>query len=126
MTGRFLRYPDFVAHLVERHASAPLQIGIDGAGGSGKSTLARQLAIQLGAFAAGAGASHPRGAALVHVDDFYQPSTKRFHGPVGERPIGADFDLYITRENPRRRATFVCDGARGGVDEGVWLLDGRD
>jgi len=206
VTGRFIRYPDFVALLAEEHAGAPLLVGVDGAGASGKSTLARHLASQLG-------------SALVHVDDFYQPSRKRFQGPVGERPVGADYDrarlarevltplraglpagyrrydwivdalepeptiaegprvvvegvyatseplrafydvtlwvecpreerlerglardgaaakprwldwmagedLYIARENPRRRATFVCDGSHGRPDDGLWLLDG--
>jgi uridine kinase len=30
---------------------------------------------------------------VVHLDDFYRPSTERYVGAISERPIGADFDL---------------------------------
>jgi uridine kinase len=65
----------------KRPAHRPLLVCVDGPGGSGKSTLARGLAA----------ASDD--VQLVHVDDFYRPSSERHAGSVAERPIGGDFDL---------------------------------
>ncbi len=53
-------------------------VGIDGPGASGKSTLAGQLVAAMG------------DAYLVHVDDFYLPSSRR-HGRLGE--VAPSFDL---------------------------------
>jgi len=93
VTGRFIHYPDLAARIAEEGAAgAALLVGVDGPGASGKSTLARHLASHLGAHGGPKGARHASSAALVHVDDFYQPARKRFQGSVAERPVGADFD----------------------------------
>lgn len=57
-----------------------LLIGIDGCGGSGKSTLANKLKM---------GCSD---VTIVHMDDFYLPSSQRINAHPEEKPIGADFD----------------------------------
>ena len=67
-------------------------VGIDGPGASGKSTFAKQLARSLG------------GTYLVHVDDFYLPSTRR-HERVGE--VGLRFDM------PRLAEQVVIPGSAG-------------
>ncbi len=67
-------------------------VGIDGPGASGKSTLAEQLAAAMG------------GAYLVHVDDFYLPSSRR-HERLGE--VGPSFDL------PRLAEQVVMPGSAG-------------
>jgi uridine kinase len=67
-------------------------VGIDGPGASGKSTLAKQLSAALGA------------AYLVHVDDFYLPSSRRSER-LGE--TGAQFDL------PRLAAQVTEPASRG-------------
>lgn len=67
-------------------------VGIDGLGASGKSTLAKQLAAAMG------------DAYLVHVDDFYLPSSHR-HERLGE--VGSLFDL------PRLSEQVIVPGASG-------------
>ena len=57
-----------------------LLIGIDGCGGSGKSTLAAKLKDRL------------KNAAVVHIDDFYLPSSQILKTNPKDKPIGADFD----------------------------------
>lgn len=57
-----------------------LLIGIDGCGGSGKSTLAKKLK------------ESRADAAVVHMDDFYFPSSELIQGPPQDKPVGADFD----------------------------------
>jgi uridine kinase len=80
--GLFIPYSDLALGCAARRAgAATLLIGIDGPGASGKSTLARRLATHL-----------VPPAAVVHVDDFHHPTRKRFHGPVDQRPVAADYD----------------------------------
>ena len=67
-------------------------VGIDGPGASGKSTLAEQLAAAMG------------DAYLVHVDDFYLPSSRR-HERLGE--VGPSFEL------PRLTSQVIVPGADG-------------
>ena len=57
-----------------------LLIGIDGCGGSGKSTLASRLKGNL------------TQATVVHMDDFYLPSSQILKFPPIDKPIGADYD----------------------------------
>lgn len=57
-----------------------LLIGIDGCGGSGKSTLANQLKKECS------------DVTLVHMDDFYLPSSQLINIHPKEKAIGADFD----------------------------------
>lgn len=69
----------------ERRADRPLLICIDGGGASGKSTIANRLAAA------------SEDIQVVHLDDFYRPSSDRYVGSLTERPIGADFDLNRLR-----------------------------
>lgn len=55
-------------------------IGIDGCGGSGKSTLAYQLKKECS------------DVTIVHMDDFYLPSSQLTNIHPKEKAIGADFD----------------------------------
>lgn len=57
-----------------------LLIGIDGCGGSGKSTLANQLKKECS------------DVTIVHMDDFYLPSSQLINNHPKEKAIGADFD----------------------------------
>lgn len=67
----------------------PLLVGIDGAGGAGKSALAASLRAEL------AGAEVR--CAVVHMDDFFLPSSVRPGGGPMEKPIGGDFDWQRVR-----------------------------
>ena len=58
----------------------PYLIAIDGRGGSGKSTLAAHIQAQ------------SQDVTIVHMDDFYLPSTKRAPLSPVENRIGADYD----------------------------------
>ncbi|CAH0279672.1 Uridine kinase [Peribacillus sp. Bi96] len=58
----------------------PYIMAIDGRGGSGKSTLASRIQ-----------AACP-GSAVVHMDDFYLPSSQRIQLPPCQKEIGADYD----------------------------------
>jgi uridine kinase len=81
-------------------------VGIDGPGASGKSTLAEQLGAAMG------------DAHLVHVDDFYLPSSRR-HERLGE--VGPLFDL------PRLAEQVVVPGSAGEAlryQRYDWLQDG--
>lgn len=57
-----------------------LLVGIDGCGGSGKSTFAKELEKLSSEIT------------IIHMDDFYLPSTQRKKGNSVEKPVGADFD----------------------------------
>ncbi|WP_019413968.1 uridine kinase [Paenisporosarcina sp. TG20] len=72
-------------HLVEsirknERKQSTLLIGIDGCGGSGKSTIAQKLKEQF---------SH---VDIVHMDDFYLPSSQISNDHPSQKPIGADYD----------------------------------
>ncbi|HKO89921.1 MAG TPA: hypothetical protein VJU61_02140, partial [Polyangiaceae bacterium] len=56
----------------ERHHNRPLLVCIDGAGASGKSTIANRLAA----------ASDD--IQVVHLDDFYRPSSDRYVGSLSK------------------------------------------
>ncbi|WP_142063961.1 uridine kinase [Brevibacillus sp. AG162] len=60
--------------------SATLLIGIDGGGGAGKSTLAEKIKVACD------------DVTIVHMDDFYLPSSQRIDTKPANKPIGADFD----------------------------------
>lgn len=55
-------------------------LAIDGRGGSGKSTLAASIQAEC------------PGSAVVHMDDFYLPSSDRVQLPPSQKAIGADYD----------------------------------
>jgi len=57
-----------------------LLIGIDGCGGAGKSTFANRLSKECSS------------VTVVHMDDFYLPSTQIIDAKPAVKPIGADFD----------------------------------
>lgn len=87
-------------------------VAIDGPGGSGRSFLADAVAQTLAA----AGAS----VFLVHVDDFYLPSSHRVSGTLAEQPIGANYDWGRLRDQvllPIRR------GKPAGYDRYDWNRD---
>lgn len=55
-------------------------LAIDGRGGSGKSTLASRIQAEF------------PGSVVVHMDDFYLPSSDRVQLPPSQKQIGADYD----------------------------------
>ncbi len=57
-----------------------LLIGIDGCGGAGKTTFANRLKEEYSS------------VTVVHMDDFYFPSTHIVEAEPAIKPIGADFD----------------------------------
>lgn len=57
-----------------------LLIGIDGCGGSGKSTFAKELKAKCS------------NVTVVHMDDFYLPSSQIIKTHPKIKPIGADYD----------------------------------
>ena len=57
-----------------------LLIGIDGCGGSGKSTFANRLKDEYSS------------VTIVHMDDFYLPSSQIIEAHPANKGIGADFD----------------------------------
>ncbi|MBN9653371.1 AAA family ATPase [Halobacillus sp. GSS1] len=57
-----------------------LLIGIDGCGGSGKSTFAKEFKEKCS------------NVTVVHMDDFYLPSSQLMKADPKQKPIGADFD----------------------------------
>jgi uridine kinase len=57
-----------------------LLIGIDGCGGSGKSTLANKLKDEYS------------NVTVVHMDDFYLPTSQLINLHPAQKPIGADVD----------------------------------
>ncbi|WP_078380752.1 uridine kinase family protein [Sutcliffiella halmapala] len=59
---------------------ATLLIGIDGCGGSGKSTLADKMRTECS------------NVSVVHIDDFYLPSSQIVKAPPENKSIGADYD----------------------------------
>jgi uridine kinase len=65
-------------------------VGIDGLGGSGKSTLTERIQYQLEA-------KHSI-VTIVHIDDFYLPSTSQSKLSPQLKPIGADFDWIRLRD----------------------------
>ena len=76
---------DNLEQLVRSFSSIPKKqktflIGIDGCGGSGKSTLANKLKKDCS------------DVTIVHMDDFYLPSSQRIKAHPDKKPIGADFD----------------------------------
>jgi len=68
-------------HLIKLINSVPLLIGIDGCGGSGKSTLASKLKSKL------------LNTTVVHMDDFYLPSSQLLKTFPKNKPVGADYEL---------------------------------
>jgi uridine kinase len=81
-----LTYQALAASLEHRRpAGRQLLVCIDGLGASGKSTIAHGLARA------------SEDIQVVHVDDFYRPTSDRYVGPLADRPIGADFDLARLR-----------------------------
>ncbi|MDR4928083.1 NB-ARC domain-containing protein [Peribacillus simplex] len=59
---------------------SPYILAIDGRGGSGKSTLASRIQAECPS------------SAVVHMDDFYLPSSDRVQLPPSQKQIGADYD----------------------------------
>lgn len=57
-----------------------LIVGVDGCGGSGKSTLANRLKDKFS------------NVTIVHMDDFYLPSSQIIKSTPEKKSIGADFD----------------------------------
>lgn len=79
--GEFNNFEQLVCsmELIPKKQST-LLIGIDGCGGSGKSTLATKLK------------DHSPNITVVHMDDFYLPTSQIIKLCPEKKPIGADFD----------------------------------
>lgn len=69
---------DAITNMVGKQST--LLIGIDGCGGSGKSTLANKLHEQC------------RNVTIVHMDDFYLPTSQIIDAHPIQKSVGADFD----------------------------------
>jgi uridine kinase len=81
-----LSYADLADSLKrKRPPDRSLLVCIDGCGASGKSSIAAGLAAA------------SEDVQIVHVDDFYRPSSERYAGPLAQRPVAADFDLARLR-----------------------------
>ncbi|TPV42305.1 uridine kinase family protein [Bacillus dicomae] len=74
-----------------------LIIGIDGCGGAGKSTLVNKIKSNFST------------VTIVHMDDFYLPSTKIVNENPTNKSIGADFDW-------KRLLQEVLDPISNGVE----------
>lgn len=61
-------------------------VAIDGCGGAGKSTLARHIALKYGE------------TQIIHMDDFYKPSSKRASDGIYDKAAGADYDIERLNE----------------------------
>ena len=72
------------------HRVVALLVAIDGLGGAGKSTFANDLARRLRACQIS--------AEIVHMDDFYLPSTQRPQVEQQENQIGSAFDWQRLRD----------------------------
>jgi len=70
-------------------ANSLFVVGIDGCGGAGKSRLANEVRVAL--------ASRGRDIAIIHMDDFYLPSTLR-NGTHAADTVGSAFDWQRLRE----------------------------
>jgi uridine kinase len=84
-----------------------LLIGIDGCGGSGKSTFACELS------------KLNSNITVVHMDDFYLPSSQRIKGTPMEKPIGADFDWQRLRDQVIKPLTNNKEGKYQKYDWGT-------
>lgn len=74
-----------------------LIIGIDGCGGAGKSTLANKIKSKFST------------VAIVHMDDFYLPSSQIVNEHPTNKSIGADFDW-------KRLLQEVLDPISNGIE----------
>ena len=79
--GKFNNFEQLVKSidLIPKKQST-LLIGIDGCGGSGKSTFTNKLKDKCS------------NVTIVHMDDFYLPSSQIIKTHPEKKPIGADFD----------------------------------
>jgi uridine kinase len=74
----FEQLAESIENIPRKHST--LIIGIDGCGGSGKSTLADNLK------------EHCSNVTIVHMDDFYFPSSQIINTHPTKKLIGSDFD----------------------------------
>ncbi len=79
--GEIYNFEEFVSSInsIPRKQST-LLIGIDGCGGSGKSTFANEIKEEC------------TNVTVVHMDDFYLPSSQIIEAGPKQKPIGSDFD----------------------------------
>lgn len=79
--GEFQNFEELVSSMnsIPRKQST-LLIGIDGCGGSGKSTFANEFKEKFS------------NVTVVHMDDFYLPSSQLMKADPKQKPMGADFD----------------------------------
>lgn len=79
--GEFVNFQQLVRSIDSiPKKQATLLIGIDGCGGSGKSTLANKMRTECS------------NVSVVHMDDFYLPSSQIVKVSPEKKPIGADYD----------------------------------
>ncbi|MGV8981662.1 uridine kinase family protein [Clostridium sp.] len=83
-------------------------IAIDGCGGAGKSTLAEYIG------------SKYVGAQIIHMDDFYKPSSTRVQGRIGDIEVAGDYD--IERLN-RHVMNIIISGKQSTYQRYDWVLD---
>lgn len=79
--GEFHNFEELVSSIISMpRKQSTLLIGIDGCGGSGKSTFANEFKEKCS------------NVTVVHMDDFYLPSSQLMKADPKQKPIGADFD----------------------------------
>lgn len=86
-----------------------LLIGIDGCGGSGKSTFANKLKDTCS------------NVTVVHMDDFYLPTSQIIKTHLEKKPIGADFDWKRVLNQVLEP---IAQNQEGHYQRYDWVIDG--
>lgn len=86
-------------------------IGVDGCGGSGKSTFTQKIKEMYS------------NVTIVHMDDFYLPSSQILNSHPTKKPIGADFDWKRVLNQVLKP---ICDEKEGYYQRYDWGTDSLD
>jgi uridine kinase len=83
-------------------------VAIDGCGGAGKSTLAEQIVSKYGS------------GQIIHMDDFYKPSSERLQLKMDKKAPGADYDIKRLIQDVINPITNVMEAKYQRYD---WIMD---